>query len=240
MVVAMPRRGEGGRGNDPLITGQIYHLYNRGIGGQITFPDSEAYTYFIQLLAHCKNFTTSLSRHAALVKLYGEEKYRLVEPGNPGGLAAVPVKLHAYVLMPNHFHLLLEYLTDGGITDYVGRVCNSFTKAFNERFKRRGPLWQGRFKAVLVADDQSFLQVSRYLHLNPLHSSHLRVKKLEEYPFSSYLEVIGKESEALCDHSRLRELIPSPKEYKEFVLAGISEPEGKLLEKLVIEQFFTD
>lgn len=239
----MPKRDGSSKGTDPLLTGQIYHLYNRGIGGQVIFPDTEAFAYFIRLLDHCKKFTTSLSTHAGLARLYGEDKFRLHPPGTPGNprrLMEVPARLHAYTLMPTHFHLLIEQLIDGGIAEYVGRVCNSFTKAFNERFKRHGPLWQGRFKTCSIENDPSYLQVIRYIHLNPLHSSYLKVKKLEDYMFSSYPTAAGMRDETICDHSFLRKLISAPKEYEEFVAAGISESEAKLLEKLPLEEFFAD
>lgn len=244
----MPKRNGRGQGNDLLITRQIYHLYNRSIDGKTIFPNEETYTYFVHLLDHCKKFTTPFSQHAELVKRYGEEKFRMVEPNrNSGGLQTsvglqkpIPVKLHAYTPMPNHFHLLVEQTTDNGIAEYIGRVCNSFTKALNEKLGRRGVLWQGRFKARLISDNSSYLQIIRYIHINPARSSKVKIKKLEEYPFSSYLDAIGKRNKTICDHSFLRELIPSPKEYEEFVLAEITDSDYKLLEELILEAPFSD
>lgn len=236
----MAGRDGSSKGKDPLITGQVYHVYNRGVGGQITFPDAEAYTYLLQLLDHCLKFTTPLSLHRRITRTQDEKIHRFNEPSNPRGLKEVPVKIHAYTLMPNHFHLLIEQLADGGIKDYVGRICNSYTKAYNERFRRQGPLWQGRFKAIVVTTNQSFLQVIRYIHLNPLHSSFVRVKDLRDYPYSSFIEVVKAKKNILCDNTRLRELIPSPREYEEFVRAGIDEGAANFIKEAMLEQFFAD
>lgn len=239
----MPKRTGHGHGDDPLRTEQIYHVFNRGVDGKIVFPDEGAFGYFTSLLEHCKRFSTSLSQHAELVKSHGEEKYRLVNPSeNPRGLqqGLTPVKLHAYSLMPTHFHLLVEQLITDGISEYVGRVCNSFTKAFNERFKRIGPLWQGKFKAKLISDDASYLQVIRYIHINPLYSSRLKVGNLRNYRFSSYLEAIGMLTPNICDHTLLFQLIPLRKEYERFVLAQISPSEQKSLQDLALEVTFAD
>lgn len=238
----MPRREGQGRGNDPLETGKIYHLYNRTLDGMIPFSNGDFCIHFLQLLNHCKTFTTSYSQHKQKVSLYGEDDFRMVDSKrNPRGLKrSIPVRLHAYVIMSNHFHLLVEQLAEEGISYFAGRVLNSFTKIFNQEKGRSGPLWQGPFRAKLIDSNESFLQLIRYIHLNPIHSALLKIKKLERYEFSSYLDAIGKRSGRLCDHSLLRSLIVSPQEYKEFVHAGITEDEGRLLERLVIEEPFAD
>ncbi len=93
-----------------------------------------------------------------------------------GLLAQLPerfgVLLHAYVLMPNHFHLLLE--TPEANLSKTGQWLNvSYSVWFNRRHQRSGHLFQGRFSAVIIEDDAAFQEVGRYLHLNPV-----RVKRL--------------------------------------------------------------
>lgn len=159
-----------------LETGGIYHIYNRGVNRQTVFTDENCFTYFLRLLEHIKLFNTALTQHNFKVAAHGKNTFSLVNPKllNLGGLEtlekAVPVKLHAYCLMPNHFHLLLEQLIDGGISFYVRRILTSYSKAFNSRFGRTGPLWESRFKAKQAEDDYSYLQIIRYIHLNPIHS----------------------------------------------------------------------
>lgn len=92
--------------------------------------------------------------------------------------------------MPNHFHLLLQQIRDGGITEFISKLTNSYTRYFNIRNKRIGPLFQGEFKAVHVETDEQLIHLSRYIHLNPIVS--YITKKLESYQWFSYLEYLGR------------------------------------------------
>ena len=68
------------------------------------------------------------------------------------------------------------------------RLLNSYTRYFNEKIKRKGPLWEGRFKKVLVNSDEQLLHLTRYVHLNPVSAG--IVEKPEDWPCSSYREYI--------------------------------------------------
>lgn len=144
-------------------------------------------------------------------KLSNFFKYKLFEPNYNKKI----VDIVCYCLMPNHFHFLLKQLKDGGITEFVSKLSNSYTKYFNTKEKRVGPLFQGEFKSVLVESDERLLHVSRYIHLNPL-TSYL-VKDLNSYEWSSYLEYIngGKE---ICAKEDILSFFKSPSKYKQFVL----------------------
>jgi putative transposase len=95
-------------------------------------------------------------------------------------VAALPERfgsrVHAYVLLPNHFHLLLETPEAN-----LSRTCQwlnvSYSVGFNRRHQRSGHLFQGRFGAVLIEDDAGFQEVGRYLHLNPVRVAALRLSK---------------------------------------------------------------
>ena len=73
----------------------------------------------------------------------------------------------SYVLMPNHFHLLVQQLTDDGISRLMKLLSDSYTRYFNTKNERVGPLLQGQFKAVRVESDEQLLHLSPYIHLNP-------------------------------------------------------------------------
>ena len=79
------------------------------------------------------------------------------------------VKLHGYVLMGNHFHLLLETPL-GNLGEFMRRFNISYTGYFNYRHKRSGHLYQGRYKSILVDKDNYLSILSRYLHLNPIRT----------------------------------------------------------------------
>lgn len=101
------------------------------------------------------------------------------------------VRLHAYVLMNNHFHLIVE-TPKGNLSQFMRHFNIVYTGAYNRRHRRVGHLYQGRYKAVLVEKDSYLLELSRYVHLNPVRIASQRgrghreqLKLLERYPWSS-------------------------------------------------------
>jgi putative transposase len=96
--------------------------------------------------------------------------------------------LHAYCLMSNHYHLLLE--TPGGNLSQIMRHINgAYTTYFNVKRKRAGHLFQGRYKAILVEADEYLVELSRYIHLNPVRVG--IVERPEQYQWSSYQSYAG-------------------------------------------------
>ena len=77
------------------------------------------------------------------------------------------VEVHCYVLMSNHFHFLLRTL-ESNLSRFMQRFNTAYTRYFNLRHRRSGHLYQGRYKAIVVEADEYLLEVSRYLHLNPV------------------------------------------------------------------------
>lgn len=126
------------------------------------------------------------------------------------------IEIISYCLMPNHFHFLIKQLIDGGITEFVSKLSNSYTKYFNIKHRRVGPLLQGEFKSVLVESNEQLLHLSRYIHLNPLVSG--LVKDLSDYPWSSYLEYIDTNTQKICAKEIILNQFKSPKDYQKFVL----------------------
>lgn len=96
-----------------------------------------------------------------------------------------------FVLMPNHFHMMLRQVVDGGITTYLRHASNSYTKFINTKYHRPGPLFQGEFKAVRIETTEQLLHVSRYVHLNPYASFVVREQDLRSYPWSSLPAYLG-------------------------------------------------
>src|SRR5262245_18130318 len=76
------------------------------------------------------------------------------------------LRLHGYVLMSNHYHLLVE-TPEGGLSRALRYLNGVYTQSFNRRYRRIGHLFQGRYKAILVDKDSYLLELSRYVHLNP-------------------------------------------------------------------------
>lgn len=96
--------------------------------------------------------------------------------------------IHAYCLMNNHFHLLVE-TPEGNLSEIMRHINGAYTTYFNVKRKRTGHLLQGRYKAILVEADEYLVELSRYIHLNPVRVG--IVEKPEQYPWSSYLSYTG-------------------------------------------------
>ena len=108
--------------------------------------------------------------------------------------------LHGYVLMTNHFHLIIE-TSKANLNRIMHYINGSYTTYFNRRQGRNGHLFQGRYKAILVDVDRYLLELSRYLHLNPVRAG--LVKRPEEYSYSSYRSYITREKEEIVHRDRI-------------------------------------
>lgn len=100
---------------------------------------------------------------------------------------------HAYCLMSNHYHLLIE-TPEANLSRGMRQLNGEYTQAFNRRHRRVGHLFQGRFKALLVQKESHLLEVSRYVVLNPVKARGMRVAKPEGWPWSSYRATAGGET----------------------------------------------
>lgn len=195
----------------PLITGQYYHIFNRGVNKQPIFQGIRDYKRASDILDFY-SFNPKL-RFSKFLLLSQEEKSNFMD-----SLRKVNDKLVdiiCFCLMPNHFHLLLNQLKDNGISKFMANLQNSFTRYFNTKYQRIGPLLQGQFKAVLIEDDSQLLHVSRYIHLNPYSSFVVKdLKNLEQYHYSSLPEYFGRADTQICN----KEVVLSQiKDYQKFV-----------------------
>ena len=159
---------------EPLVTGNYYHIYNRGNNGQDIFFDTGNYNYFL--------------------KLYQQYIYPIAET-------------YAWCLMKNHFHLLvylrseneilkdfLEYSTiDSPKTlepfKQFGHLFNAYTQAINKRYSRTGVLFEKPFERKRITSEKYLNNLIYYIHNNPVH--HGFVKRMEDYPWSSYRSLVS-------------------------------------------------
>lgn len=150
-----------------------------------------------------------------------------------------PYELHAYCLMTNHYHLLIE-TKDKEIWHIMKRIDQFYTEYFNSKYRQDGSLFRGRYRGCEVKDDSHFLQVSRYICLNPVKAR--MVKIVDQYKWSSFNTMIGSCSDKVTsiqktlmyflDESKSRQL------YREFVESGYDnvENENKLRKEIGEEE----
>jgi REP element-mobilizing transposase RayT len=101
--------------------------------------------------------------------------------------------IHAFCLMGNHYHLLIE-TPEANLNRIMRHINGVYTQRYNRLKKTDGPLFRGRYKAILVDSDAYLLSLSRYIHRNPIEAQKPLVKHLAQYPWSSYPAYIGQET----------------------------------------------
>jgi REP element-mobilizing transposase RayT len=134
---------------------------------------------------------------------------------------------HSYCLMSNHYHLIIETL-DSNLSKGMRQLNGVYTQATNRRHNRTGHLFQGRYKAILVDKESYLLELARYVVLNPVRAKGM-VSNIEDWPWSSYLALIGKMNSAdwLTTNWILSQFGGSRDQamhrYRQFVLEGIGQ-----------------
>lgn len=131
------------------------------------------------------------------------------------------IAIIAYCLMPNHYHFLVRQDSQASAGLFTQRVFNTYVKAFNKKYDRRGTLFESRYKAIHIDKSEYLLHVCRYIHANPV-KAHL-VSHLEDWLYSNFLEWIGNRSGLLVDHQFIRQQFSDRDEYKQFVLAYVDD-----------------
>lgn len=213
---------------DPIITDHLYHIFNRGVNKGDIFFSEEDYGRFLRTAIHYKTNTSQFSHLP---------KRSLSDTADTGSGKKEPgVQIVAYSLMPNHFHFLIKQIADKGITWYMQHLGNSYSHYVHTKHKRVGPLFEGRFKNILVKSDEQLIHVSRYIHLNPLVSD--LVSNLDNYQWSSYSAYVNDLQDELCDPKLVLGQFKSKENYRQFVLDQAEY--GRELEKIKHLAFDTD
>jgi putative transposase len=146
------------------------------------------------------------------------------------------IELHCYVLMQNHFHLLLM-TPEGDLKKFMQRLNTTYTVYFNRRHRRIGHLFQGRYKAILIEKDEYLVELSRYIHLNPVRirrysQLEIEVKRelLKGYPWSSYGGFTrARKRQAFMSYSVILDLagggdsFRGRRRYEQFVMDGVKK-----------------
>ena len=142
------------------------------------------------------------------------------------------VAIHAYVLMTNHFHLLATPQTSDGLPQMMQAVGRRYVRYFNDRQKRSGTLWEGRYRSTLIQTDRYLLACMAYIDLNPVRAG--LVAQARDYPWSSHGHYIGQHLDKLVTpHPLYWELGNTPfareAAYADWVQTGISSVQQKAL-----------
>jgi len=170
----------------PYIAQGYYHIYNRGVEKRDIFLDEQDYRVFLYylklyLLPKERNFEEIKHRKDLSMKDQNKRIAELFLMQNYYG----KIRVLCYVLMKNHFHLLVRQNDKKDIESFMRSLITKYVKYFNRRYERVGPLFQSRYKGIIIQKEEYFLYISRYIHRNPIEILP-KNKKLLEYQWSSY------------------------------------------------------
>lgn len=221
---------------DPFITGEYYHLWNRGIDKRNIFKLQRDYERFMMLLYIANNEDVLKLDNLTNILHKTYQEILVMEKGKP------LVSVGAWCLMTNHFHLLVRQEVDGGITKFMRKLGTGYSMFFNIKYQRQGALFGGPFKSRCIkADDTYLTKLFAYIHLNPLdisfsgweegikRSSKDMSDFLEAYRYSSYQDYVGIDTHRVENQILAKENFPeyfkNASSFKDFVESFFVEEE---------------
>lgn len=213
----------------PVVTGEIYHIVVRAVEGTKLFRDQRDDFRMIHDLFEFNDQKAVSSYYrqeqkltrTVLVSLRGRHRNR-----------ECLVEVLAFCLMPNHVHLLVRQLRDGGISKFMRKIGAGYGGYYNKKYKRSGHLFQGKYRIVHIKDDKQLITVFVYIHTNPvailapnwkeegIKGVELRkvIKFIENYRWSSYSDYLGKKNfPSVTSKEFLLETVDGIKEGQRFV-----------------------
>ncbi len=197
----------------PLVNGEFYHIFNRGVAKQPTFLNQYDYGQALLALSYYR-FAKPPMKLSRFKELSIQQRNECLDKLQYTGKH---VEIVSFVFMPNHFHFLLKQTAENGISVFLSKFTNSYTKYFNTKRTRVGPIFQGVFKSVHVGSDEQLIHVSRYIHLNPVASFIIKDVDLFFYPWSSLPDYLRGRS-SLLNMGPVLENFSTKSNYKNFVL----------------------
>jgi putative transposase len=202
-----------------------YHVFGRGSNKENIFIDSEDKARFIFLITHfqspIKVYNVAWYTNAFLKK----GTLRMQEGKVKEILKVRNVRLIAFVLMTNHFHLLVQNLEEAVLSVYMHRILTAYSKYFNAKYNKKGHVFEGPFKAVHIKNNTQLLHLSAYIHKNPKEIKEWE-KTYDKYPYSSYQDYIGlnRWGNFLSNEIVLKQFKDQTK-YKDFVTESLAKEE---------------
>ncbi|MBI2592420.1 transposase [Candidatus Saccharibacteria bacterium] len=182
-----------GRNVDKIyLEDSYYHVYGRGHSNNEVFRDNDDYTVFLNL------FKRYLSNEPSRDKQNRE--YPWLQP---------EIDLLAFCLMPNHFHALIYQRTPDAMTKLFKSVITTYGMYFNKKYELLGPVFQSRFKALMIDRDNYLVHISRYIHLNP--------KDYKTWNFSSLPFYLRHQKAEWLKPGNILELFDGRTDYKKFI-----------------------
>ena len=203
----MPRR------QIPLVTGEIYHVFNRSVARQPILTTQRNCQRILDLINFYR-FPNTNVRYSHFARLSTELKQQFLDDLTKQNQQ---VEIVCFTLMPNHYHFLIRQKSENGISNFIRHLQNGYAKYFNLKNERSGAVFQAMFKAVRIENEEQFIHIARYIHLNPLTSYVLNnIEQLNSYPWNSYMDYLQENTHSFIDPTFLTNLFGSKTKLQEF------------------------
>ena len=216
---------------EKIAQGEHYHLLNRGVNKQIIFHDAGDYNRFLFLIIYFQS-QINFPQIGRLVKEF--VKHPMLDIGQQV-VKERTVELVAFCIMPNHFHLIIKEIEDLGISAYMQRVLNAYSKYYNTKYQKSGHVFQGPYRVVHIVDDRQLLHLSAYVHRNVREISRWYNKE-DQYQWSSYQDFVNENRWGnLLSPAIILDQFKTQDKYRDFIstsLTKISKEELDYLKNL--------
>lgn len=217
-----------------MVSEYYYHIFNRGVDHRPTFTSKKEYERAMLSAFYYRNIKPPV-KYSNYLKFSSERRSEFLKDFEKRNEKLV--EFVSYSFMPNHFHFLLKQVVDNGIVKFMSNFQNSYTKYFNIRNERTGPLFTGNFKSVLVESDSQLIHLTRYIHVNTYASGVVNsLEDLITYPWSSLPEYLGLSKDKFCEKGAALGKFKNVEKYKEFVFDNADyQKKLKLIKYLALE-----
>lgn len=166
----------------PLTTGRFYHIFNRSVASEKIFYGNKPFR-FINMIDFYR--ITPPFSYSYYIYLPRPKEKAMLRSNIQLNLYKKVVNISAFAIMPTHFHLLVQQVKANGIHFFMKRLKMSYAQYYNKVQKRHGPVFADSFNAKPITSSYHLLEVSRYIHRNPIKDSLMTLKEAEKSPLLS-------------------------------------------------------
>lgn len=226
---------------------EIGHIYNRGVEKRNIFMERNDYLRFIYNLVELNNAAPAellYERHSYIdcLNINPSRQIDLISGSEP------LVEVLAFVLMPNHFHLLLKQKMENGISKFMQKIGVGYSMFFNKKYDRVGGLFQGTYKAIQIKSEAHLIHLPFYIHANPLdllypewRESKIKninrsIEFLNKYRWSSLSDYTGQSNfPTVIQRDFLLKFLGGTEKYKREFFDWLKEMDLSLIRNYLIE-----
>ena len=214
-----------------LSTNEIYHVFNRSIGKEIIFSLEKFLNKILRIVDYYR-FNQRL-KYSEFIRLSRDlqQNYLSSIINNPP-----LIDIYVYSFMPNHFHFLVKQMQDKGISQFLSNIQNSFAKNYNLINDRNGSLFEHSFKAKRITNNEEFIHVSRYIHINHVTARIIEFDQLLTYEWTSLPCYLNSQTNKFVNTRPILDYFKTPEKYLRFLKNNVDyQRKLKVIKDLLLD-----